>query len=124
VRFLDKLYTNPVYTAAARIIGYHGCSPFEFWDAAKRLPCYDQSRFQTAMLDLTRADRREASPPRYELTGPARDACWMLLGPPPEKADQFWRHPDGTPMDRSNTEKPAKRNAKPRAKTRDRKKKA
>ena len=100
MKLLDKIYAIPTYTAAARIIGYGGCTPFEFWDAAKLLLCYNQARFQAAMLDLTRMDRREASPPRYELTAPARDACWMLLGPPPEKEDQFWRHPDGTPMER------------------------
>ena len=43
---------------------------------------------------------REASPPRYELIGEARDWCWQLLGPPPEKQDTFFRHPDGTPMAR------------------------
>lgn len=79
-----RIYTDPVYTAAARLIGYGGCSPFEFFDAAKLLPIYDERKFRTAMFDLTRTDRREASPPRYEFNHDARKACWMLLGPPPE----------------------------------------
>jgi hypothetical protein len=124
MKLLDKLYANPVYAAAARIIGYGGCSPFEFWDAAKLLPIYNQPRFMTAVYDLTRTDRREASPSRYELNGPAREACWMLLGPPPEKEDQFWRHPDGTPRERPKKEEPREEApAEPKPKTRGRRKK-
>src|SRR4051794_41096580 len=101
---LEKLYFREEYWQAARIIGYGGCSPFEFWDAAKLLPNYHQGKFQTAMYDLTRADKREASPPCYEFPAPVRGYVWMLLGPPPETEDQFWRHPDGTPMDRPKKE--------------------
>ena len=69
---------------AARIIGYAGCTPFAFWDAAKLLPHYDQRKFNDAMLDLTRYHKREGSDPRYELTAEARKAVRALLGPPPE----------------------------------------
>ena len=37
-----------------------------------------------AVHELTRGDKWEEKPPRYEFSGPARDACWQLLGPPPE----------------------------------------
>ena len=69
---------------AARIIGYAGCSPFEFYDAAKLLPNYDQRRFDAAMRDLTRYHKREGSNPRYEFTVEARKAVRALLGPTPE----------------------------------------
>jgi hypothetical protein len=78
-----RLYFRPAYHEAARIIGYAGCSPFEFWDAAKKLGI-PQEQLQDAVYDLTRTDRREASPPRYEFTTPARALMFQLLGPPPE----------------------------------------
>ena len=69
---------------AARIIGYAGCSPFEFWDAAKLLPHYDQRKYQHAMEDLTIFSKREGTPPRYEFNAEARKAVRALLGPTPE----------------------------------------
>jgi hypothetical protein len=91
---LNRLYFDSVYTEAARIIGYGGCGPFEFWDRAKQSPDYKQGKFQSAMFDLTRADRREASPPRYELREDIKKLCWQLLGPPPG-------HPLREEMDRA-----------------------
>ena len=104
---LEKLYFREEYWQAARIIGYAGIEPFGFWDAAKKLACYNQAKFQRAMYDLTRYDRREASPPRYEFTAPVRKYVFMLLGPAPEDEDWYYRHPDGTPMERP-TKKPEK----------------
>jgi hypothetical protein len=101
----EKLYFDEVYAEAARIIGYAGIDSFAFWDAARGLADkHGQQKVMNAVYDLTRADRREASPPRYELNGPAREWCWQLLGPPPEKEDAFYRHPDGTPMARPPAE--------------------
>jgi hypothetical protein len=80
---LRRLYSDPAYIQTAHIIGYGGCGPFEFWDAAKHLPCDHQGEFRDAMFDLTRTDRREASPPRYELREDVKKLCWQLLGPPP-----------------------------------------
>jgi hypothetical protein len=38
---------------------------------------------QDAVYDTTRTDRREASPPRYELREDVKEFCWQLLGSPP-----------------------------------------
>src|SRR5207248_92687 len=68
-----------------------------------------------AVYELTRPDKREENPPRYELRGDVRDLCWQLLGPPPEKEDAFWCHPDGTPMERPQAQaEPEKKARKPR----------
>jgi hypothetical protein len=82
-----RLYRERALYEAARIIGYAGVEPFAFWDKAKELGLTEKigkQKLLMAVYDLTRADRREASPPRYELTAPARKACFQLLGPPPE----------------------------------------
>ncbi len=81
---LLRIYQDPVYTAAARIIGYAGCGPFHFFDEAKKLPIYDERRFREAMCDLTYHAAREAPPPTYQLNAEARKFCWQLLGPPQE----------------------------------------
>src|SRR5690242_17461046 len=54
---------NEVYLHAGKIIGHLGCSPFEFFDAAKLLPDYNQHRYEHAVRDLTVYAKREASPP-------------------------------------------------------------
>ncbi len=79
-----KMFFQEVYTETARIIGYAGIEPFAFWDAAKALnEKHGRQNVQNAVHELTRYDRREASPPRYELTAEARKWCWGILGPPP-----------------------------------------
>jgi hypothetical protein len=106
-RLWQKLYFAEVYAETARIIGYAGTEPLAFWEAARGLADkHGKQKVLNAVYDLTRADRREASPPRYELNGPAREWCWQLLGPPPEKEDAFYRHPDGTPLARPAPEPP------------------
>jgi hypothetical protein len=78
-----RLYTEPALYKAARIIGYDGVTMSDFWAQAKKLDV-PQDQILPAVYDLTRGDKREEKPPRYELSAPARQACWQLLGPPPE----------------------------------------
>lgn len=92
-------FERPLYESA-RIIGYGGVSPFDFWERAKALtveiddkavplfgspesPC-TKVEIERAVEELTRWDKREASPPVYELKPNVRRACMQLLGPPPE----------------------------------------
>jgi hypothetical protein len=106
---ISRLYRERALSEAARIIGYGGVEPFAFWDQAKALkievdgktvpfigderPSRTKQEVLMAVYDLTRADRREASPPRYELTAPVRKACFGLLGPPPEhESHDFIKH--------------------------------
>ena len=89
---LIYMSADRVHLHAARIIGYAGVSPFQFWDAAKLLPNYDQRKFQVAMEDLTSYHKRSGSDPRYEFTAEARKAVRALLGPPPESPEYsaYW----------------------------------
>jgi len=82
-----RLYRERALYETVRIIGYGGIEPFAFWDRVKELGLdkeIDKQKLLNAVYDVTRADKREASPPRYELTAEARKACFQLLGPPPE----------------------------------------
>jgi hypothetical protein len=75
-------YERPLYEAA-RLIGYAGCEPSAFWEQAKQLDI-SQEKLLNAVYHLTRADRREAPMPRYELRADVRQKCFQLLGPAPE----------------------------------------
>ena len=105
-----------VHLHAARIIGYAGCTPFAFYDAAKLLPNYDQRRFQHAMEDLTSYHKRAGSDPRYEFNAEARKAVRALLGPPPEDPgfEAYWAREVFQPgMTEPHVPKPASKPAKP-----------
>jgi hypothetical protein len=78
-----RLYIEPALYEAARIIGYGGVTMSDFWAQAKKLDV-PQDQILPGVYDLTRADKREEKPPRYELSAPARAACWQLLGAPTE----------------------------------------
>lgn len=77
---------------AARIIHYAGCSPSEFFDAAKKIPGYDKYRFENAVNDLTSWKARQPPTLRYEFTPQARKVVKALLGPPPESPEYeaYW----------------------------------
>jgi hypothetical protein len=104
-----------VHLHAARIIGYAGCTPFGFYDAAKLLPNYDQRKFQLAMEDLTSYHKRTGSDPRYEFNAEARKAVRALLGPPPDDPsyEQYWSREVFQPgMTEPHVPKPAGKPAK------------
>jgi hypothetical protein len=86
----EKVYLGDrVYLHAGQIIGHLGCTPTEFFEAAKKLPDSSQYRYENAVRDLTVYQAREASPPRYELTAQARKVLRIILGPAP--ADPEYR---------------------------------
>ena len=89
---LIYMSADRVHLHAARIIGYAGCSPFAYYDAAKLLPNYDQRKYEAALCDLTSHHKRNGPDPRYEFTAEARKAVRALLGPPPESPEfeQYW----------------------------------
>jgi len=63
------------------------------WDAAKKL-AMPQQKLQDALYDLTRTNRREASPPRYELREDVKQLCWQRLGPPPRHPEYVEKTPE------------------------------
>jgi hypothetical protein len=82
-----RLYRERALYESVRIIGYGGIEPFAFWNKVKELGLdkeIDKQKLLNAVYDVTRADKREASPPRYELTAEVRKGSFQLLGPPPE----------------------------------------
>ena len=72
----ESLFFAPSYAEAARIIGYGGCTPFEFYDPAKELPDFDQMKFQAAVHKLARYTHRDASPSRCAFTDEAWKWRW------------------------------------------------
>jgi hypothetical protein len=60
-------------------------------------------KLRSAVYDVTRHDKREEKPSRYELRDDVKDLCWQLLDPLPEKEDAYWGHLDCTPMERPGT---------------------
>ena len=112
-----------VYLHAARIIGYAGCSGFEFYDAAKLLPNYDQRKFERAMEDLTSWKARQPPTLRYEFTAEARKVVKVLLGPPPESPEfsEYWSREVFQPG-MTEPHVPGKKLEEPKKKSRSRKK--
>ena len=90
----ERLYFDAAYTETARLIGYAGIDQSAFWQAAQALSeKHGKSLMMAAVYDLTRYDKREATPSRYELTAEARKWCWGILGPPPDHPDHdFIKH--------------------------------
>lgn len=84
---------DKVHLRAAVIIGYAGCSPTEFFDAAKKMPDYDVTKYRRAMENLTVFIKREPPTLRCDLHDEARRAARILLGPAPAAPDycSWWR---------------------------------
>ena len=77
--FIQQLFFESALFESARIIGYSGVGMDAFWEAAKKLDP-PQNDILTAVCDLTRTDKREAVPPRYELREDIRQLCFGLPG--------------------------------------------
>jgi hypothetical protein len=77
-----KIYSNPLYTELARLIGYNGLSAEEAHQKARPLgEKYGIPAVQEAADQLFRFD---AEKNLLMLTDEARKCCFQLLGPPPE----------------------------------------
>ena len=78
---------------AARIVGYGGCSPIAYYDAARKLPNYDHRKYERAVEELTSYGQRIVPVPRLVFTRQARKIVRPILGPPPEDPEYrvWWR---------------------------------
>src|SRR5262245_12058462 len=118
----QRIYQDEVYTEDCRLIGYLGCQYRELWD--KLTPAIDrhgQQRVESATAHLLTYDKQFTvnQPPlaQVQLRAEVRRLCMQLLGPPPEKWDEFYStvtapppNPYKTPppvgaADTSNTQK-------------------
>jgi hypothetical protein len=70
----------------------------------KRSREFDKGKVESAVYHLTSFEGQMTyNPPplaKVMFREGVRPLLWMLVGPPPEKKDAFWRHPDGTPIER------------------------
>jgi hypothetical protein len=82
----NRLYFQPALFETARIVGYRGIASSKFWEKANTLGI-PTAKIQAAVDELTKAELRQQSEPRYELTPEARKLCWQLLGPEPGHPD-------------------------------------
>lgn len=90
-----KVYANSLYTELARIVGYTG---FPFRELYARLqPLIEQRGTRAVALAIT--EMLSFIGWRVMLSERVRKYC-LFLGPPPERWDEFYRHPDGTPSPR------------------------
>jgi hypothetical protein len=95
-----KLYFDAAYTAVARAVRYATlpCDELrkKLADAEKELGTPQLDQAARELLDYDHEGKTLVA----RLKPEARKFCRQLLGPPPEEEDDFWRHPDGTPMER------------------------
>jgi hypothetical protein len=93
---VQRIYFDKLYTEICRAVGYVG---FPFRELAERMQetvkAHGAAKVAAALRELlTHAGQRTMPLPE------ARKWCGQLLGPPPEKWDEFYRGLDGKPMKR------------------------
>jgi hypothetical protein len=93
----------------SRALGYRGTTFMELPKLIDELAkTFPEAKVESAIYHLTTFEgQMTAKPPplaKVMFRGHVRPLLWQLLGPPPEKEDAFWRHPDGTPMERPKQE--------------------
>lgn len=98
----QRIYFDPVYTAVAREIGYQGCL---YRDLVQKIEAlsqrFDKMKVESAIYHLVTFEGQMTCNPKplaqVAFREDVRKLMWQLLGPPPEKQAEFYRHPDGTP---------------------------
>lgn len=113
-----KLYFQEVYTEVARIVGYAGFPRDQLEEKMKDLVVrFGRKRIQevcSELITLQFNGKEKRSGPREEaevrLKADVRKLCWQLLGPTPEKMEDFNRVAPRQP------DEPPKQGKKPRAK--------
>jgi hypothetical protein len=119
-----RIYFDPVYTEIARAIGYAGCTYRDMLALLEPLgERFGKQRVESATYHLVTFEGQMTCNPKplaqVSLRAEVRKLCWQLLGPPPETEDEFYRHPDGTPVERlKKADEPAAANPAPKKRTR------
>jgi hypothetical protein len=98
----DKIYFLPHFTEVARIIGYAGLTYRSLMKKVEPLrEKFGGEAINTAINQLASFEGKytsEVNPLAHVcLREQVRHLVFMLLGPPPEKEAEFYRHADGTP---------------------------
>ena len=101
-----RLYISPEYAAVAKAVRYDvlnlaDVKPY-FEELARR---FGEANVQAAITDVCQISWY-VTPVTVRLKPEIRKRCYGLLGPAPEQEDEFYRHPDGTPMARPPRKEP------------------
>jgi hypothetical protein len=84
-----RLYTEPHLTALVRLVGYEGLPLPEAKERGQALAEeFGKEKMKAAAREVIHIDTSE-DPPLVHLAEAARKVAWQLLGPPPEKAEEF-----------------------------------
>jgi hypothetical protein len=90
----ERLYLadDPTYRDVAVLIGHAGISRKDFWHRAAKAPGFSKWKYETAVGHLTGLRPDAEDNDVYQLTGGARAACRLLLGPPPDDPEyrRWW----------------------------------
>jgi hypothetical protein len=96
----DRLFNEPHYRALAKAVGYAELSMDQAREKVAPL-CGQFCAEELRAAEEELFDRNtEGEQVKIRLKPHVRKLCFALLGPAPEQADWYYRHPDGTPMQR------------------------
>jgi len=89
-----RIYFDPVYTAVARAVGYAGCTYRCLAEIIEDLANqFDKRAVESAIYFLVTLEGLMTCNPKpladVKLRAEARILYWQLLGPPPEKQEEF-----------------------------------
>lgn len=73
---------SKAYLNAGKVIGHMGINATAFFDAVKKLPEYEQYKYESVVRDLCIWEKRERG--EYELTTHAKKVLRVILGPAPD----------------------------------------
>src|SRR3954453_5633923 len=89
---LNRLYFEEPYFALARIVGYLGIPATEAVEKLKPLTeKYGKPKMAAVAEAIVRVDDT-AKPPMAYLKDHVQPLCWQLLGPPPDKWEEFYKN--------------------------------
>jgi hypothetical protein len=84
-----RLYFQPAMYDVARAVGYPGTTAEELRKRLKPLAkTHGEGKIALALSELTQAEDKTK---RTVLRSHVRALCWQLLGPPPERLEEFNR---------------------------------
>lgn len=116
---LMRLYYREHMHGVARAVGYAGQWQEALQELLAPLRARHGSLVDSALIELTNTDDEGF----VTLKPRVRPLCYQLLGPPPERWDEWYTHPDGSPMKRPpGKERPPERPPRPGPKRRSRRK--
>jgi hypothetical protein len=98
----QRLYFDPVYYETVRAVGYLGCLYRDLWERLKPVTeQFGQRAVESATAHLLTYEGQFTCNPKplaqVMLRTEVRNMSWQLLGPPPEKWDEFYEHTANRP---------------------------